>query len=80
MAQTKKNKTGIGDMPHNLEAEQALLGCLLLDTKIQVEVSAYIRKEDFYADADPDRSAACRRNGRSCVFRRKRIRGRIRTL
>ena len=51
MAQTKKNKTGIGDMPHNLEAEQALLGCLLLDTKIQVEVSAYIRKEDFYAES-----------------------------
>ena len=52
MAQTKKNKiNGLGDMPHNLEAEQALLGCLLLDTKIQVEVSAYIKKEDFFAES-----------------------------
>ena len=33
-----------GDMPHSLEAEQALLGCLLLDTRIQVEVAAYIKE------------------------------------
>ena len=52
MATTKKKKiSGLGDMPHNLEAEQALLGCLLLDTKIQVEVSAYIKKEDFFAES-----------------------------
>ena len=25
-------------MPHNLEAEQALLGCLMLDSEIQVDI------------------------------------------
>jgi len=40
-----------GEMPHSLEAEQALLGCLLLDTRIQVEVAAYLKEEDFYAES-----------------------------
>lgn len=44
-------KKVMGDMPHSLEAEQALLGCLLLDTRIQVEVSAYLKEEDFYAES-----------------------------
>ena len=44
-------KKVMGDMPHNLEAEQALLGCLLLDTKIQVEISANLKAEDFYAES-----------------------------
>ena len=38
-----------GDMPHSLEAEQALLGCLLLDGKIQVEVVAFLSEEHFFA-------------------------------
>ena len=41
----------MGDMPHSIEAEQALLGCLLMDTKIQVEISAYLTEEDFYAES-----------------------------
>ena len=40
-----------GDMPHSLEAEQALLGCLLLDGKIQVEVVAFLSEEDFFAES-----------------------------
>ena len=40
-----------GEMPHSLEAEQALLGCLLLDTKIQIEVAAYLKEEDFFAES-----------------------------
>ena len=45
-------KNVFGEMPHNLEAEQALLGCLLIDTRIQVEVAAYIKEEeDFYAES-----------------------------
>lgn len=40
-----------GEMPHSLEAEQALLGCLLLDTKIQVEVAAFLHEEDFFAES-----------------------------
>jgi replicative DNA helicase len=38
-------------MPHSLEAEQALLGCLLLDGKIQVEVVAFLSEEDFFAES-----------------------------
>lgn len=41
----------IGEMPHNLEAEQALLGCLLIDAKIQVEIAAFIKEENFYAES-----------------------------
>ena len=44
------NNKIINEMPHNLEAEQALLGCLLLDTKIQVEISALLKEEDFYTE------------------------------
>lgn len=48
---SKKNRNLTGDMPHSLEAEQALLGCLLLDTKIQVEVASSLSEEDFYAES-----------------------------
>lgn len=44
-------KLQMGEMPHSLEAEQALLGCLLLDTRIQVEVAAFLKEEDFYAES-----------------------------
>ncbi len=39
------------EMPHSLEAEQALLGCLLIDVRIQVEIAAFLKKEDFYAES-----------------------------
>ena len=51
MATTKKTNNFMGDMPHSLEAEQALLGCLLLDTRIQVEVASFLKEEDFYAES-----------------------------
>ena len=44
-------KKAAGDMPHSLEAEQALLGCLLLDTKIQLEVASDLKEDDFYAES-----------------------------
>ena len=44
-------KKVIADMPHSLEAERALLGCIILDTKIQVEVSAFLSEEDFFAES-----------------------------
>ncbi len=47
----KLNKRISGDMPHSLEAEQALLGCLLIDTKIQVEVASFLREDDFFAES-----------------------------
>lgn len=48
---TLSKKPIVGDMPHSLEAERALLGCLLLDAKIQVEVAAFLTEEDFYSEA-----------------------------
>ncbi len=46
-----KKQQAYGEMPHSLEAEQALLGCLLLDTRIQVEVAAFLKEEDFFAES-----------------------------
>ena len=51
MAKTTASNKAFGDMPHSLEAEQALLGCLLLDTRIQVEVAAFLKEEDFFAES-----------------------------
>ncbi len=44
-------KMQMGDMPHSLEAEQSLLGCLLMEPKIQIEVAAFLKEEDFYAES-----------------------------
>ena len=52
MAKSQSKKSlDMGVMPHSLEAEQALLGCLLLDPRVQVEISAFISEEDFYAES-----------------------------
>ena len=51
MAKNNEKNLKMLDMPHSLEAEQALLGCLLLDTRIQVEVAAFLKEEDFYAES-----------------------------
>lgn len=37
--------------PHNLEAEQYVLGSMLLDREIIVSISSIIKKEDFYSEA-----------------------------
>ncbi len=47
----QKEKRAMVDMPHSLEAEQALLGCILLDNRIQVEVASSLKEEDFYAES-----------------------------
>ena len=44
-------KESFGEMPHSVEAEQAILGCLLIDARIQVEVAAFLKEEDFYAES-----------------------------
>ena len=41
-------------MPHNLEAEQAVLGCILIDTTSQADVLAMMREEDFYSASHKD--------------------------
>ena len=40
-----------GDMPHNLEAEQSLLGCILMDNTIQTDILAKLTADDFYAES-----------------------------
>ncbi|MBQ9514363.1 MAG: replicative DNA helicase [Clostridia bacterium] len=49
----KENKLNkiVGEMPHSLEAEMALLGCIMLDPIIQGEISATLKTEDFYSEA-----------------------------
>jgi len=37
--------------PHNLEAEQYVLGSMLLDREIIVTISSIIKREDFYSEA-----------------------------
>lgn len=46
----KVNKNLLVDMPHSVEAEQALLGCIILDNRIQVEVAANLNADDFYLE------------------------------
>ncbi len=38
-------------MPHNLDAEAALLGCILIDEEIQSEVLDALSAEDFYQES-----------------------------
>lgn len=38
-------------MPNNLDAEQAILGCLLIDSECQTELMYQIKAEDFYTEA-----------------------------
>lgn len=37
--------------PQNMEAEQSLLGCLLIDPESMVKIADKVRPEDFYRDA-----------------------------
>ena len=55
MAQQNKSKNKIDksilvDMPHSVEAEQALLGCIILDNRIQVEVASNLSADDFFLE------------------------------
>lgn len=43
------DKTNV--MPNNLEAEQALLGCMLIDNEILAEVLDGLDKDDFYQES-----------------------------
>ena len=37
--------------PHNLEAEQAVLGCILIDNQSQIDILAQMKDVDFYSEA-----------------------------
>lgn len=41
----------VNQMPHNLDAEAALLGCILIDGDIQSELLETLRPEDFYQES-----------------------------
>ena len=47
MANTAKTNV----LPNNLEAEQALLGCLLIDVDTQTEILEVLTQEDFYHES-----------------------------
>ena len=36
--------------PHSIEAEQALLGVMLLDTRVAIQATEELRTEDFYRE------------------------------
>lgn len=38
-------------MPHNLEAEQAVLGCILIDNQAQSDILTMLATDDFYSEA-----------------------------
>lgn len=38
-------------LPHNLDAEQAILGCMLIDEKVPMMVLTELKSEDFYLNA-----------------------------
>lgn len=37
-------------MPHNIEAEQSVLGCILIDTQAQADILGVMKEEDFYTE------------------------------
>ncbi len=43
--------TDVNTMPHNRDAEMALLGCLLMDNDIAVELVEKLSEEDFYQES-----------------------------
>lgn len=51
MPAVQKKPEAIRSMPHNLEAEQSVLGCVLFDESISSEVFAQLSEEDFYSES-----------------------------
>ena len=43
--------TNYNKMPNSLDAEQALLGCLLIDNELQADLLDFLSEEDFYQDS-----------------------------
>ncbi|MDD4110795.1 MAG: replicative DNA helicase [Clostridia bacterium] len=46
------NKESFKTMPHSIEAEQSVLGCLLIDNEVPINVISTLKKEDFYSPAN----------------------------
>lgn len=48
MVNTPVFRTGEGTLPQNIEAEQAVLGSLLIDKRAIERIASFLRPEDFY--------------------------------
>lgn len=48
MVNTPAYRTGEGTLPQNIEAEQAVLGSLLIDKRAIERIASFLRPEDFY--------------------------------
>ena len=48
----------VNQMPHNLDAEAALLGCIIIDAEIQSDLLESLHEEDFYQDSHKEILAA----------------------
>ena len=44
-------KDNINTMPYNLEAEQSLLGAILIDKEMQFEIATKLKQDDFYVES-----------------------------
>ena len=51
----------VNQMPHNLDAEAALLGCILIDGDVQPELLERLKEQDFYQPSHQDIFAAMRK-------------------
>jgi len=48
---TKENKENLRVPPHNIEAEQSVLGSLMMDKDAIIKVADFVKPNDFYKDA-----------------------------
>ncbi|MBQ9786126.1 MAG: replicative DNA helicase [Clostridia bacterium] len=47
----KKTKLQPRSIPNNIEAEQSILGCNLLDDNVAIQIMSMLKPEDFYTEA-----------------------------
>lgn len=45
-------KLSVRTMPHNVEAEQSLIGCMLIDENVPMNVIGIIKSDDFYTETN----------------------------
>jgi len=46
-----KGMKNTNTMPHNLEAEQSILGCIMIDNELAAEVLSALNEDDFYTES-----------------------------
>ena len=47
----RKQDRIVRTIPHNIEAEQSVLGCNILEPKVVLQVMAILKPDDFYSEA-----------------------------